>query len=83
MLYQQNCGVNSKFIGHRCTAHSRDKLWKNIEVQAAYCVNMMLLRRIRDFEYAYTQQVHYQLSVDINPTYVYVTLTSSYFIVFQ
>ena len=45
-----------------------DKLWKNIEVQAAYCVNMMLLRRIRDFEYAYTQQVHYQLSVDSNPT---------------
>ena len=68
MLYQQNCGVNSKFIGHRCTAHMMDKLWKNIEVQAAYCVNMMLLRRISDFEYAYTQQVHYQLSVDINPT---------------
>lgn len=69
MLYQQNCGVNSQFIGYRCTAHMMDKLWKNIEVQAAYCVNMMLLRRISDFEfYAYTQQVHYQLSVDINPT---------------
>ena len=68
MLYQQNCGVNSQFIGHRCAAHMMDKLWKNIEVQAAYCVNMMLLRRISDFEYAYTQQVHYQLSVDINPT---------------
>ena len=27
MLYQQNCGVNSKFIGHRCTAHMMDKLW--------------------------------------------------------